>query len=382
MKLLLYFCDAFAWRYCQQTDFMMDFWTTCRPLRTLLGYSSGIVPSLLSGKYPRETGVWTEYYRSPRPQTRLERALTSSRLTLAPANIVRLVLFHCAMRLGSPAVHQLRLPLELGHFFKHAPIDYRRFPPIELPVPTLDQVFKQKGLRFETRYLKPGRSASSELEYLRSRLPHVDIMFYYDIALDHKGHHVGASASRLKPELDRIAHFFEQAWALRESAEWEMLLFSDHGMTDVDTKYDLLHALRDVGLGKQFLVFVDSTLARFWFSGSEVRETIMARLGRAPARFLTVAEKEELGIDFEDDRYGQEILVAEEGAVFQPSFITPAFNRHQPFPLRAMHGYLPEFPSSYGIFAYRGSRYLAEIPNPMPAVDLFSVITAILEADA
>src|SRR5690348_14630290 len=68
MKLLLYFSDAFAWQYLQETEFMPGFWDERRPLETVLGYSSTILPCLVTGEPPQRTGIWTEYFRRDRHQ--------------------------------------------------------------------------------------------------------------------------------------------------------------------------------------------------------------------------------------------------------------------------------------------------------------------------
>ena len=49
MKLILYFADGFAWQYTGQRSFMPGFWDQRRPLRTLLGYSSTVMPAIVSG---------------------------------------------------------------------------------------------------------------------------------------------------------------------------------------------------------------------------------------------------------------------------------------------------------------------------------------------
>ena len=78
MKLILYFSDAFGWQYMNERSFMEDFWSQRRPLRTILGFSSTIIPCLISGQLPRATGIWTEYYRRDRPQTQLAKTIVGS----------------------------------------------------------------------------------------------------------------------------------------------------------------------------------------------------------------------------------------------------------------------------------------------------------------
>jgi hypothetical protein len=381
LKVLLYFADGFAWQYWREADFMSDFWPAHRPLETLLGYSSTVMPSMLSGKYPRDTGIWTEYYYEPRPRTRLERILTASRAVLMPANMLRLILFRIARKRGSPSAHLLRIPLQFAHLFKRHPLDYRDFPPMQLSVPSLDQVFKEHGLRLDVRYLEGSPDTAREIAYLRAHRDDVDVFFFHDHSIDAKGHHVGASTARMKPEMDHIATFLREAWGLlNETDDCEMILFSDHGMTDVRATYDLLHALRDLRLGEEYHLFIDSTFARFWFPNPAQRQRVMDLLADAPGRFLTAEEMRASGLDFDDDRYGQETMVADEGVVFHPSYISPSFFRTRQYPDKGTHGYWPAFPSSYGVFAYRGRRWHEALPDPVPAVDLFTVVSGIVEA--
>jgi hypothetical protein len=117
-----------------------------------------------------------------------------------------------------------------------------------------------------------------------------------------------------------------------------------------------------------------------WFPNPQKREPIKAALANAPGHFLTSEELQWNGLIFSNDRYGQEILIADEGVVFHPNYISPAFFRTRKYPDRGTHGYWPKYPSSYGIFAYRGLRLHANIGNPVPAVNIFLAIVDILES--
>ena len=62
-----------------------------------------------------------------------------------------------------------------------------------------------------------------------------------------------------------------------------------------------------------------------------------------------------------------------------PYGLLPDFLREaKKYPDVGTHGYWPKFPSSYGIFAYRGSRMRIDICNPVPAVNIFDAVTDIL----
>jgi predicted AlkP superfamily pyrophosphatase or phosphodiesterase len=380
VKLLLYFADAFAWQYLESEPFMPDFWDVQRPLHTIPGYSSSVIPCLLTGKPPVETGIWTEYYYSPRPQSRLEARLTRSRL-LPLANLARLAQFRVARKLGFPVEHRLRMPLEVAHLFARHPIDYSAFPPIKLAHPTLADEFAARGLRTDFRFFKRGMDPDQELARAKTLIEDVDVFFYYDAVLDAKAHHVGAAPHELRPEFQNLETFISGLWEeLQSHGDTEALLFSDHGMTDVETTADVLAALRNYKHGRDYVAFVDSSFARFWYPRPELREEIRAALADLPAGFMTDADLERYGIRFADDRYGQDVLAADEGVVFHPNYFAPPFLRTRNYPDRGTHGYRPEFPSSDGVVMYRGNRWReTDIPDPVPVTDVFNLALGALE---
>ena len=379
MKLLLYFADGFGWQPFEATGFLPGDWVATRPLQSVLGYSSTIIPCLLTGRYPRETGVFTEYYRAPRERTQLERALCALEPVRIVADMVRLVLFRIARKLGLPAAHRLRISLRFAHLFERHPIDYRKFPPIGLEVPTLADLFAELGLRTEVTFLERGPS-STELAQLQELSPERDVFVYFDASIDTRGHHSGPGATSIRPQIESIGSFLSNAWNALGGTELEreLILYSDHGMTEVRQSFDVLDALQSFRVGADYLVFLDSTMARFWFPDSNLRTRILDALRAAPGRFLTDEDRVWAGINFEDDRYGQEILVADEGTVFHPSYISPSFFRTS-FPDKGTHGYWPTAASTYGVFAYRGSQLsVDDIPDPVPAIGVFPLVAKIL----
>ncbi len=384
MKLILYFSDGFSWQYVEERGFLEGFWTRRTPLRTLLGYSSTIMPSILTGRFPQETGIWTEYFLEPRPRSRAQRLLTRPRLrwTLPPTNLVRLLWFRIARYTGLGREHRLRIPLELSHLFTRHPIRYDEFPPIGMDVPTLADLFAARGLKVDFRYLKDGPT-EDERAHLRAS-EDVDVFFYYDPSLDGAGHRVGASAAGLAPTIDRVEAFLSEAWEILSARhETELLAFSDHGMTTVNDTFDLFGHLAQFRLGRDYLVFMDSTFARFWFPDDDARNKVLARLASAPGTVLSEHDKREFGVVFADDRYGQDVFVADEGCVLHPNYFAgPFLHWVRAYPEKAMHGYLPDAPSSRGIFCYRGTRLQGELPSPFSPTDIYGVVDAVTAPSA
>src|SRR5262249_20782629 len=276
---------------------------------------------------------------------------------------------------------KLRIPLQFAHFFARHDMDYRKFPPVDLPVPNLGTAARERQLRFFFRYLDHGYDLAAQVRDLDSLLAAHDVLFYYDPSVDGHGHHVGADVRRLQPDLDPVAAFCTAAWErMGADAPAHLLLLSDHGMTDIRQSYDLFARLRPWRLGHDYLVFVDSTFARFWYSGPGVRDAIRARLTDAPGSFLTREDEERYGIAFDDDRYGEDILVAHEAAAFHPSYISPTFFRTQEYPHRATTGSRPECPSAYGVSRRGGLGAAPAETSALPATGVFGVATSIMDS--
>ena len=57
--------DALGWELVAQRPFLAQYLPHQQEVRTLLGYSSGIIPSILTGQTPAENGVWNLVYYDP-----------------------------------------------------------------------------------------------------------------------------------------------------------------------------------------------------------------------------------------------------------------------------------------------------------------------------
>src|SRR5437867_3550969 len=57
--------DALGWSIVDDLKFMADTLPHRAPLKTVLGYSSGAIPTILTGKTPAEHGHWNLFYYAP-----------------------------------------------------------------------------------------------------------------------------------------------------------------------------------------------------------------------------------------------------------------------------------------------------------------------------
>src|SRR5215472_5186291 len=58
--------DALGWKYVEGRDFFLDVLGYRQPLRTILGFSSGAIPTMLTGAPPTVNGHWNLFYYDPR----------------------------------------------------------------------------------------------------------------------------------------------------------------------------------------------------------------------------------------------------------------------------------------------------------------------------
>jgi hypothetical protein len=57
--------DALGWEIIKDRPFLNEELPVRMPLQTVLGYSSGAIPTLLTGRSPAETGHWNLFYYDP-----------------------------------------------------------------------------------------------------------------------------------------------------------------------------------------------------------------------------------------------------------------------------------------------------------------------------
>lgn len=380
MKALFYFVDGFAWDYLDDRAerFTTTDWPQARPLETVLGYSSSIVPVLISGKLPAQTGIWTEYYRDDRRPSTIGAVARRANMIATPLNMARLVAFRFARKAGWQGAHRLRIPLELSHHFRRHAIDYMRMPPCKLPVPTIADICAEYGLRMSFKFIASEKDAADTLAAARRDVDDVDVFFLYDCTIDHVGHARGPDTAVMGPYLDRVASTLDgMRNIVQPKYALETLVFSDHGMTAVERSFDIFAALQPLRIGRDFLAFPDSTFARFWYPSAQARKLVRDALRDAPGSFLTEAEAVRYGVPYPDERYGEDVLVANEGVVFHPSYISPSFFRTS-FPDRGMHGYRPECSSADGVVLYSGNVLEGKLADRIPAAMVFDLMSTIL----
>lgn len=351
---LVFLVDALGWEIAEHFAFGREQFATRASLGTVLGYSAAAIPSLLSGASPMEHGSWAMFRRAGK-----KGAFASLRwVPPLPHSIDwrarRWIRRGLDRRRHVHAYYDLyEIPTHFLHRFDVAQTG-DPFRPGGLARETVFDWMQAQGIRYRLWDYR-----SDEGENLRAAeaaiAQSLDVLFVYTAELDALMHRVGIFHPSVGARLDVYAAFLESVRraAHAHDVELEIVLLSDHGMTDVTATVDVWHGMTRQGwrLGRDYMAFFDSTMARTW--GDDRVAAAVALVLDGKGRRLDAPQLRAFGCFFADGSYGDEIFLVDPGVLIVPSFMG---SRR----IAAMHGYHPEDRFSRGVF-------MTDAPMPAPS---------------
>jgi hypothetical protein len=325
-----------------------------RPLETVLGFSAGAIPALLSGTWPAENGHWVMFHRDPKNSP----FGIGRWLARAPRRVRE------SWRVRQWVKESCRGAV--GGYFDLYEVPWSEL--AELDVCERANLYAPGGLgaigtlfddaaerRLATRVWDwRSDDTANERAFVDTVIAaaqdpagHPDLLFWYTPSVDALMHAHGVHAPVVEERLVRLADAIRRALAGAQAHGREVWLYltSDHGMADVTHHVDVMARVAASGLvpGRDYHAFYDSTLARFWFASPLAEAAARRALEGLPGRFLDRQDEERWGIHFADRRYGEAIWLIDEGGLIVPSYMGKD-------PVRAMHGYDPATPASQATF--------------------------------
>ena len=346
--------DALGWELIRERPFLAEFLSYRQRLRTLLGFSSGIIPSILTGRTPAENGMWNLVYYDPQNSPfRRMRSLGPLAGRLLDHRIGRRALTEIGRRvLGMGSNFDVCVPPETLPWFNWAESRniYARG-----GVAGQRSIFDrlhEKGIDHRIYSYQDALGDREILERAASDITNAPAEFYflYLSELDMFLHLNRGEPDRIEAKLawyeETLGRVFHAAKERDPGAR--LRVFSDHGMTPVERHCDVAGVVAGCGFQapRDYLAVYDSTMARFWFFSAAAREGICARLGQLDyARLLTDDEMRDFGVYFSDHRYGEFVLLLNPGCIIAEG----GFNGKGWKPA-GMHGYHPEDPNSDAVF--------------------------------
>lgn len=349
-RMVVLLVDALGWELAQRTPRLLAALPHRRRIETILGFSSGALPTLFTGRPPAEHGRWLMYRRagasvfeggSPSPfagfgalrhlPRRLQRSWKLGRL------LDRVVEWR-----GVRGYFQLyQVPRGLLPEFDLAERD-DIFEPGGLPGDSLWDALERDHVPWRGwNWRSPEAGA---MQALAAQLASGDeeFLFCYTAELDADLHREGSFGAGVRQRLEAYAGWLRRLedLAARRGEELWVYLLSDHGMVDVHASIDVMGALDGLPVRwpRDYLAFFDSTMARFWWRSGAARAAVRAALERrSGGRWLDEAALEAAGARFEGREYGEDIYLLDPGVLMVPSFMGDT-------PVAAMHGYDPSHP--------------------------------------
>lgn len=345
--------DALGWKFLDGKEFLSDLLPYRRPLRTVLGFSSGAIPSMLTGLSPAENGHWNLYYYDPDgspfrwlrrfhflPERLMDHRVTRKLLKEMGRHLLGMgPLFDCCV---SPRL------LPWFNFVERRDI----YSPSGIA--TAKSIFDQLQERGVPHRVYTYHHWKDEeiLDLAVRDVLESDARFFfvYLCEMDMLLHEQWRNPERVEQRLHwyamRLRRLFDAARLVDPGASFTIT--SDHGMTPVRGHYDLVKDVESLSLRMpdDYLAVYDSTMARFWFFSESARRAVIDLLNAlACGRILTDDELRQLGIFFADRRYGEIVFLLHPGLMLMHS----DFHGGHWMPV-GMHGYHPDDPYSDAVF--------------------------------
>lgn len=367
------FIDALGWEVLKGRKFLENELSYRRPLRSVFGFSSACVPSILTGQQPQGHGHWSFFFRkqgsSPFESLRWLRHLPS-RITDRGRVRSRLSKLF-AKRQGYEGYFQLyNVPFEhIDEFDYCEKKDLFKSGGINRG----DSIFDRLDREAVPYHVSDWRaSEDANVASLSAAIAERSIRFAFLYMADLDGllHQVGKDSNEVDKKLRTYEARLREIISTGNDHYDDVRIFvcSDHGMATVHTHINIMDHVESLPLrfGEDYLATYDSTMARFWFKDPAARDAVTEALSAIPqGRVLTREELSELGCLFEGDQYGELIFLVEPGVIIVPSHMGTK-------PIAGMHGYHPDDADS-------DAALLSNVPPPVNAdciTDIFHIMTA------
>lgn len=344
---MMVFIDALGWEVLKDRNFLESELPYRRKLRSVFGFSSACVPSILTGRTPREHKHWSYFYYSPKTSPfKLLRLLDWMPHKLTDRGRVRHLLSKLIGKLyGFTGYFQIyNMPLQHAGLF-----DYCEKQDIFKPGGINDgdnifDVLSRNNIKYHVSNWRKGEE--DNLLACRNDIEKEDIKFafLYMASMDGLLHRVGKDSKEVDEKMAWYESELKKTLATAQEHYDDVRLFicSDHGMATVNEDVDLMQHIEALPLeyGKDYVAVYDSTMARFWFQHAAAEKQIRNALAELSyGRVLDNEELAELGCDFDNDQFGELVFLVNTGAIIVPSHMGLKT-------ITGMHGYHPDHPDS------------------------------------
>lgn len=345
-----------------------------------------LVPTLLTGVYPHEHGIWQVRLRpgrnslKPRLIDRMPDFLTSTLQCLAH------VITHSFDLAAVPSRRRRLFELKRFKYTRREAYgeDLTRIGGVESIFGVIGMGSGKSRYVFsrEFRHLDRLLSGIGSGEYL--------LEFLELYSLDMLQHWNLGDTEKIGRFYRGVDDFIKNLHAKCRRNDITLVLLSDHGQEEIKWSLDLKGELKRSGLSeKEYSYFMEISTARFWFHTEKARQKIgdlLSSIGHGTV--LSYKQMHQYNVRFEDDQYGEVYFILDPGYIFFPhDFYHPLAglilgltdwkqrNRmFSPNKHRGNHGYLPHHESEIGFMMILDPGWQVENAE----VDIIDVAPSIL----
>lgn len=348
--ILLVQVDALRYDYLTEVDLPFFLKLRCQGCLGLLIPTFGFEPdaAYIAGLFPDEadSGAQFWYYPDDSPFRFMQHwPKWLSVLHGFPEKILRKMI-----RLGaraysqSPTLSTARIPFQLLKYFSF-PMKCRMDQPGFVEGETVfDLLIKEGRPWFFHGIPRYKVDMDSVIHHVDKELfPPAEFAFIHIGDLDRKGHRYGPESEEIKKTLKKIDEGLRQIYEISKSRYEDiyMIIIGDHGMMEVTKHIDIWNQLNklQLELEKDYLVFLDSTMCRFWFFTAKAKTLITELLNNVEeGHVLSQEEKDRYHLNYSHNKFGDVIFLLDPGVLIFPNF----YQNYNP--VKGMHGYSPETP--------------------------------------
>ena len=348
------FIDALGWELVNRYKFLESELPHRRKVEMQFGYSSTAMPTILTGESPDKHGHFSFFYYDPKnsPFKKFKYMKYLFGAGLHPkclfnrGRVRRIISKFVGKKLGYTGYFSLYgVPFERLPYFDYCEKQDIFAKDGLAPVKNLCDILTESGLKFHISDWR--KEESQNIADAKNAVEDgADFVFIYSGAFDSFMHDNVFDSSAVKNRIDAYADKIKDLlqFMKSKSAEFDFTIISDHGMTPTKEVCNVAKIIKSLGLkfGKDYVSFLDSTMARFWYptNSAEAKSKIRQALQSCKGSFVSDDYKRKYGIDFPNAKYGEDIFLMDEGVQISPCDLGAKA-------LDGMHGYSPNAPDSY-----------------------------------
>jgi predicted AlkP superfamily pyrophosphatase or phosphodiesterase len=329
--MLCIFIDALKPEYLREMPFLSSLKNESLHgyLEVPLGYT-GIIASFVTGVWPNKHSIFDLFVPDAKPSKKIKnkyflafiRLLKNKRFFYTPLKI-RSEYFKPSLDKTWPQKHCL----SHATIFDLLESNGRNFEVIDWP-----NHFKNRkaSIFFSKNYKKI-------LQLTKKAKADFILTHFLDLEIAHR---YGTESKQVIETAKNIDNAIKQIY----NKDQNILVFSDHGMDNVEREVDVWKEIKKLNLrfGKDFLYIIGSTTVEFWFKNKEAKEKTTDMLKKL--KYGKIIKQENFNI-----KTKSLIFLADFKTAFYPNFFSKLH-------FKAMHGWDPKQQKTYYILKTKGKR--------------------------